>query len=80
MLGTDARFNQDAKDVGTAWGEQVIAKIKQTTDWRYNIFSSRHASSREAQSVWVGLVPDSQRSRRWKQPENRTLMWGTAAG
>jgi hypothetical protein len=80
VMANDARFGPDVHDIGTAWGQEVIYWLHQNGNWAYNVFSSRHASAREAQGVYVGLVPDSQRRRRKSQDENRTLAWGTPAG
>jgi hypothetical protein len=43
-----------------------------------NIVSRIGGTSRGVGGVRVGQVPDSQRRRRWHQPENAFLAWGTA--
>lgn len=43
-----------------------------------HVVSRVGGSSRGVGGIRVGAVPDSQRRRRWHQPENPQLAWGTA--
>jgi hypothetical protein len=61
-------------------GYDFIAALVADTEMHWNpvILSRVNATTRGIGGVSVGQVPDSQRSRRWSQPENKVLRWGTA--
>jgi hypothetical protein len=72
-------FDQYYKAVGHCFGASFVDAIHNdsTVHHEVNVLSRKNATSRGVGGVSVGQVPDSQRRRRFSQPENKTLVWGS---
>ena len=68
------------KTVAKRFGVDIIDGLHndEAAQAEVNVVSRIGGSSRGVGGIRVGQVPDSQRRRRWHQPENAYLAWGTA--
>jgi hypothetical protein len=66
--------------MGYRFGAKVIDGLHtdEAAQAEIHVVSRKNGSSRGVGGVRVGSVPDSQRRRRWHQPENPVLVWGSA--
>lgn len=66
--------------IGHRFGLSVVDGIHNdaAAQGELHVVSRKNGSSRGVGGIRVGQVPDSQRRRRWHQPENPSLVWGTA--
>lgn len=69
----------DARTVAGRFGTSVINAIHtdSAAGYEFNVLSRKHATARGIGGIAVGVVPDSQRRRRFSIPENRYVAWGT---
>ena len=67
--------------VAGRFGVKVIdaVHLDATAQAEFNVLSRVGGSARGVGGIKVGLVPDSQRRRRFHQNENKSLVWGTAS-
>ena len=68
-----------ARGVAGRFGTLVVGGLHDdaTAQAELNVVSRVGGSARGVGGIKVGVVPDSQRRRRWHQQENKTLVWGT---
>lgn len=73
-MSVDGKFGAGVQDLGRFFG-RFCESMRRDTLWQVAIISNRTLSSHEVTGTKVGTVPDSQRSRRQAQAENRVVTW-----
>lgn len=70
-----------AKKIADAFGRKIVDGLHNDTlaQAELNVVSRKNGSARGIGGIKVGVVPDSQRRRRWHQAENKFLAWGSAS-
>lgn len=79
-LGNDGNFAQNVVNrLGAAFWTEVVVPVE-AAGWELHVVSRKYVTSARIIGCRMGIVPDSQRSRRRARPEGYTQVGGVAMG